>query len=216
MVKQRWGCLYRLTNTINNRIYIGKTVNFKRRMSKHKYSKRKTYISRAIQKYGWENFKREIIIDNVPEEDLSGLEISYIETENTMAPAGYNLTKGGEGLSGFKHSAESIRKMHNGKYGYVFFEKQCNKWRAVGVNPKQKRIGLYFTKKKAEEALKRYNKTGERMEPDRTMRKRGTGSIHKRRKRYRAQLKMKKKSYTKTFGTIEECEEWFNSIKNKV
>jgi group I intron endonuclease len=216
MVKQRWGCLYRLTNTANGKKYIGKTVNFKKRMCGHKNDKKKTYISKAIRKYGWENFKREKIIDDVPEEDLSNLEISYIEVENTMKPAGYNLTTGGEGTSGYKHTEETIKKMHNGRYGTACFCKQNKKWMACGSNPEKKLIGLYFTKEKAEAALKLYNETGKRMESDRTMRKIGTGNICKRSQRYRAQIKIKGKIYTKTFDTVEECEEWFKKIKNTV
>tara|TARA_B100000925_G_scaffold203051_1_gene154066 strand:+ start:284 stop:997 length:714 start_codon:yes stop_codon:yes gene_type:complete len=213
MVKQRWGCIYRLTNTIDGKKYIGKTIEYKKRMLQHKNSKRKTYISNAIRKYGWENFKREKIIDDVPEEDLDNLEIFYIEVENTMAPAGYNLTKGGEGASGYKHTEEAIRKIHNGKYGCVTFHKQFKKWVAKGSEPECKHIGLYFTKEKAEEALKRYNETGERMDSDRTMRKKGTGYIRKRGKRYEAQIKIKGKYYSKTFGTVEQCEEWIKLRK---
>lgn len=189
-------------------------------MSKHKTQKFKTYISNAIHKYGWENFKQEIIIDDVPEEDLSNLETSYIDVENTMAPAGYNLTKGGEGTSGYKHSEETIRKIsmsHNPR-GCVTFQKQDKKWKANGSQPEQKHIGYYFTKEKAEAALKHYNSTGERMESDRIMRKQGTGTICKSKngKRYLAQIRINKKRHSKTFGTVAECEEWLKSIKNKV
>ena len=216
MVKQRWGCLYRLTNMVNGRVYIGKSVNFKMRMYTHKNSKTTTYLSRAIQKYGWENFEKEIIIDDVPEEDLNKLETSYIAVENTMAPAGYNLTKGGDGCSGYKHTEETMRKMHDGRYGSVFYEKQYKKWRAVTNRPEQKHIGLYFTKKKAESALKHYNETGEHMDSDRTRQKKGNGSISKRGKRDRAQIGINKIRYLKTLDTIEECKKWLNTIKNKV
>ena len=78
MPKQRWGCIYKLTNTINDKVYIGQTVNFRARRSKHKNSwkpgRPKTYLSRAINKYGWENFKVEILISDVPAEDLSLLD----------------------------------------------------------------------------------------------------------------------------------------------
>ena len=92
MVKQKWGCIYRLTNTTNGMKYIGKTVRYRERMKEHKKKSVKKYISNAIRKYGWNNFKKEIIIDDVPQEDLDNLEQSYIEVENTVAPNGYNLT----------------------------------------------------------------------------------------------------------------------------
>ena len=108
MVKQRFGCIYRLTNLVTKKTYIGKSVNFKQRMRQHKYPKKtdKTYLHNSIRKHGWDKFKKEIIIDDVPEEDLSNLEISYIEVENTMCPNGYNLTKGGQGTSGYKYTPE--------------------------------------------------------------------------------------------------------------
>ena len=53
--------IYKITNLINNKIYIGSTCNFKDRKSKHKNKKTNTMISRAISKYGWDNFLFEII-----------------------------------------------------------------------------------------------------------------------------------------------------------
>tara|TARA_B100001057_G_scaffold501222_1_gene622159 strand:+ start:5275 stop:6066 length:792 start_codon:yes stop_codon:yes gene_type:complete len=209
------GCIYRLTNTIDGKKYIGKTIEYKKRMLQHKNSKMKTYISNAIRKYGWENFKREKIIDDVPEEDLSNLEISYIEVEKTIAPAGYNLTKGGEGVSGYKHTEEAIRKLHNGQYGSVSFNKVSKKWVVLGSSPERNYIGYYDMKEKAEEALELYNETGKCMESDRKLRKQGTGSIVKTKngKRYRAIVSINNKRYSRTFGTVEQCEEWIKSGK---
>jgi group I intron endonuclease len=115
MKVQHWGCLYRLTNKITLMVYIGKTINFKNRMRCHKYAKDNYYIHSAIRKYGWDNFKVEKIIVNVPEEDLNNLERAYIAVENTKAPNGYNLTDGGEGASGYVHTEEwkkKRRQMH--------------------------------------------------------------------------------------------------------
>ena len=139
MVKQQWGCIYRLTNTINGRKYIGKTVNFKKRMSDHKHSKDGYYIHRAIRKYGWNTFKVEKIIDNVPEEDLNNLEISYIAVENTKRPNGYNLTDGGEGVSGYSHTEEFKKKM----IGWLHTEEVREKRRQKIIlrNSKRKQFG---------------------------------------------------------------------------
>ena len=187
---QRWGCVYRLTNTLTGKVYIGQTVNFKNRMCKHKsaLSDPNTIISKAIQKYGWENFTKEIIIADVPEEDLRNLETSYIEVENTLVPNGYNVLTGG---------------------GYVCFDKQWQKWRAYGPNGVF--IGLYFTEEKANEAWELYKETGERMESDRRTRKRGTGCIIKTKGgRYLAAIKRK----SKTFDTPQQCEEWLTQMSD--
>ena len=162
MVKQQWGCIYRLTNTINGKKYIGKTVNFKSRMRDHKNSKDAFYVHRAIRKYGWNTFKKEIIIDDIPEEDLSNMEVCYIAVENTKKPNGYNLTDGGEGTSGhkhteewkkkqsermagFKHTEESRKKMseirklalsNRHQFGTIHFHKKNKKWRVRSTRPK--------------------------------------------------------------------------------
>ena len=186
---QRWGCVYRITNTLTGEVYIGKTLNFKSRKKHHKMASHNpnTPISKAIQKYGWDAFKVDIIIDDVPEEDLENLENSYIEVENTLVPNGYNVRKKG---------------------GNVHFHKPQHKWLAYG--PKRKHIGRYFTKEKAEQALKLYKDTGERMESDVRRRKKGTGTIEKRGNRWRAKIKGK----SKTFDTPEQCEEWLIFMKN--
>ena len=219
-MKQRFGCIYRLTNLVTGKTYIGKTVRFQRRMREHKSNsekKSKTYLSNSVKKHGWDNFKVEIIIDDVPEEDLDNLEISYIAVENTMVPFGYNLTLGGDGRLGYIASEQTRKKMRQAslrqhanrdRIGSVCFGKSVNKYLVCGPCPDQKHIGLYFTKEKGEQALKHYLKTGERMDSDRTERKKGTGSIQKNRKRYRARYKKNKKRFSKTFDTREECEEW--------
>jgi group I intron endonuclease len=53
--------VYKITNLINNKIYIGSSKNCKGRWSGHKCKAAKQYISRAIQKYGVDNFMFEII-----------------------------------------------------------------------------------------------------------------------------------------------------------
>ena len=225
MAKQRFGCVYRLTNLVTGKTYIGKSVNFKRRMYEHKRSIKtgKTYLSRSINKHGWDKFKKEIIIDDVPEEDLSNLEMSYIEVEKTMRPHGYNLTLGGEGSTGLTHTKKTREKMkqsairraaNRDRFGTVSFEKRDNKYRARGPKPGLISIGSYFTKAKAEKALKHFNASGERIESDISRRKTGTGTIRKRGKRYEARYTKNKKTFHKTFDTPEECEEWLKRELN--
>ena len=219
--EQRFGCIYFLTNLITLLCYVGQSVNFKGRMNAHKNSKKNYYLSRSIQKHGWRNFKVEILIDNVPEEDLDNLEDYYIDVKDTLYPNGYNLTKGGGGIRGYKYTPEqrenrrqaALRQHANrDRFGCVMFIKKDNKYQVRGPCPESKFIGYYFTKEKGEEALKHYLQTGERIDSDRKMRKQGTGSIRKSRngKRYVAQY-MKN---SKTFDTPEECEEWLKAELN--
>ena len=219
--KQIFGWIYRLTNLIRNKAYIGQTDDFKRRMRDHKNGSNihNSYVDRSIRKHGWHNFKVEIIIDDVPEEDLDNLEISYIAFYNTMAPNGYNLTKGGGGIRGYKHTDEAREKIsqaairqqaNRDQVGTVTFNKRKNKYQVRGPEPVRKYIGRYFTKEKAEHALNHFLKTGERMDSDRKNRKKGTGFIIKSKngKRYQARYRKNKKQYSKTFDTPEQCEQW--------
>ena len=223
--KQRFGCIYMLTNLITLMCYVGKTIDFEGRMYEHEHPEKndKTYIHNSVRKHGWHNFKVEILIDNIPEEALSNLEIYYIAFYNTMKPYGYNLTKGGEGTSGYKFTPEQLencsqaqirRQANRDRFGCVTFDKSHNKYRVIGPRPDEKFIGLYFTREKAEQALEHYLKTGGCIDSDRIRRKQGTGNIKKRGKRFLARYMKNKKYKCKTFDTPEQCEEWLKRKLN--
>lgn len=59
--------IYKITNKINNKIYIGQSVHPFERFSQHCYNKQTntSLINRAIQKYGKENFNFEIIESDI-------------------------------------------------------------------------------------------------------------------------------------------------------
>ena len=105
-------CIYRLTNLLTGQKYIGRTNDFRTRMRGHKNKKKNhTYLSRAIQKWGWKNFRREIVV-TAPVADLNRLEMEYIERERTfLDPRHYNLTAGGEGTCGHRHSKDTKKKI---------------------------------------------------------------------------------------------------------
>lgn len=94
--------IYKWTNKINNKSYIGQSINIEQRRRQHistsYYPKSNTYntiFHQAIRKYGVDNFTFEIIcICNI--EELDVLESFYIKKFNTLAPNGYNMTEGGE------------------------------------------------------------------------------------------------------------------------
>lgn len=91
--------IYRITNKINDKSYIGKTIQtLIERFDDHKYqSKYKdTYFYRAIKKYGIEQFHIETICE-CSINDIDEKEKYYIDRYNTLAPNGYNITVGGTG-----------------------------------------------------------------------------------------------------------------------
>ena len=122
------GYVYKITNTVNNKSYIGISIHEpeKDRIRKHLSGQGNRIIERAVKKYGKDAFTYEILEANVFDEFLPDLEVAYIANHNTIRPHGYNLTYGGEGggspsaeargkmseaQKGRKHSAETRRKI---------------------------------------------------------------------------------------------------------
>lgn len=91
--------IYKITNTINNKAYIGKTIrSIEERWREHKQESQRSKnrpLYRAINKYGVENFSIEQIEECIIDE-LSDREIYWINVFNTYHN-GYNATYGGDG-----------------------------------------------------------------------------------------------------------------------
>lgn len=88
--------VYKITNLINNKKYIGITNDYKKRWSNHKCGNSKNMvIAKAIKKYGVENFHFEILFQNLTLEEANQKEIELIKTENSLVPFGYNVSSGG-------------------------------------------------------------------------------------------------------------------------
>ena len=113
------GFIYKITNTINGKSYIGQTIqNVKERFYQHCATKCSKAVSnmaihRAIKKYGKSNFTVEVIeeIDSANLNDRERYWIKYYNSYNN----GYNSTKGGQdGCKSFKDlDVESIIKEYN-------------------------------------------------------------------------------------------------------
>ena len=88
--------IYKTTNLINGKIYIGKN-NGKR----NGYLGSGLLITAAIKKYGKENFKREIIEDNIEDIDILNEKekywIKFFDSRNR--DIGYNISLGGDGAN---------------------------------------------------------------------------------------------------------------------
>ena len=90
--------IYKVTNKINGKVYIGQSVDIGRRWREHMTTKDDIYFHKAIQKYGVENFEWEVI-EQCKKKDLDEREIYWIEYYDSFNK-GYNCTKGGDGNSG--------------------------------------------------------------------------------------------------------------------
>lgn len=116
------GCVYLAENAINKKCYIGKTIGtLEQRKCVHKVNSilylPKTHFQRAINKYGFSNFEWEILYESVLDKNLIREEIYFINELKTKSPNGYNLTDGGDGLAGRKHTKKTKRKMSKAALG---------------------------------------------------------------------------------------------------
>jgi group I intron endonuclease len=111
------GKIYKIINKINEKIYIGCTINsLEHRLNEHFYrclnTDYKSKLYNSIRKYGKENFE----ISLIDECDLSCIyetEKKYIKELNTFEN-GLNSTFGGEGCLGYVHSPEIRKKISEG------------------------------------------------------------------------------------------------------
>ena len=92
--------IYKITNIVNNKVYIGQSYDIERRIIQHKKYENNRYLKRSIEKYGIDNFKFDILMiisDNPLTKILLDIrEISYIKKFDSTNPnKGYNIKSGG-------------------------------------------------------------------------------------------------------------------------
>lgn len=123
--KKCFGVVYKVTNIVNEKSYIGQTVNSleKRKRDHTNTALRKDnnfYFHRAIRKYGSENFDWRIIECCNSKYELNLAEEWYIRYYKTFIRfidcCGYNLTLGGEGSVGYKHSNDTLKCMSEASF----------------------------------------------------------------------------------------------------
>ena len=102
--------IYKITNLINGKVYIGQSINIDKRIKEHFWKAQNSkdisfnsILHQAIRKYGKENFLCEIVeecdIDIIDERERF-----YIKYFNSLSPNGYNILEGGQ-----KYRAEPNR-----------------------------------------------------------------------------------------------------------
>lgn len=106
------GYIYKITNTINGKVYIGQTVKtLQQRFTQHKNNSNKPYFSqivlyKAFNKYGIDNFIFEEV-EQVPNNMLDEREKYWIEYYNSYFD-GYNSTLGGRATSLYNWDVDDI------------------------------------------------------------------------------------------------------------
>lgn len=107
--------VYKHTNKINGKIYIGITSNTLKQRWNGGYNNNK-HFSDAIKKYGKDGFESEIIADNLTKAQAEQMERDYIKKyDTTDHTKGYNIELGGN--SNGKHAEETKRKISQAQKG---------------------------------------------------------------------------------------------------
>jgi hypothetical protein len=165
------GFIYLITNNVNGKQYIGQTIkSIEQRFNEHKtrcnneWHKSNMPISRAMVKYGVENFSiKELEVCSI--EEIDEREIYYIEKYNTFHQ-GYNATLGGSSslkrdidekkMLELYHKTKSTRQVAK----YFGVDKDCirHRIRSLGVKfyTKSEQAGLDIVVKKDGETIAKF------------------------------------------------------------
>jgi group I intron endonuclease len=102
--------VYCWTNLVNGKKYVGKGKG--RRALDHLKAGQRSALAFAILKHGREAFSLEYLAEALTEPEAFALERQYIADLKTRAPAGYNLSDGGEGPAAGRTMSEEEREFH--------------------------------------------------------------------------------------------------------
>ena len=116
-MEKKTGIIYKATSP-SGKVYIGQTIQkMSGRRNKHysdAFNKQGSLyhskFSRAIRKYGKENFIWNIMYSNIPISHINSMEVVIIELYNSYY-SGYNSTYGGGGSFGYKQSSAAKAKI---------------------------------------------------------------------------------------------------------
>lgn len=118
--------VYLITNRVNGKRYVGVTCRgYLERFKEHIHdalSGSTLMLHSAIRKYGKENFDIILLETDITDDVICQREQYYINLYNTFYASGigYNMTQGGDGMSGYKHTKEAKAKISKSLEGHVF------------------------------------------------------------------------------------------------
>ncbi len=163
--------VYRVTNRVNGKVYIGRTAltasdRWHRHVSAARIGKGSPYLGAAIRKHGIDVFVVEPLYEAKTSNELSKMETFFIILHQSyLRENGYNLTLGGEaGLLGFKHSEETKQKIAAGRQGVdhpMYGRHQSEKTRRAISEHTQGTDNHFFGKQHTLESRRRMGARGE-------------------------------------------------------
>lgn len=161
--------IYKISNKINGKLYIGMSNDIDRRFMEHRTPKniinKTTTLAKAFRKYGIQNFSFELLEECICEDDLIEREMYYIK----LTKPHYNMNDGGLGNTGHKLSNELKEKLS--VYGKKQWQNMDNfsRSKVIKNNLKGPKKGHAVSQ---ETRLKIKNSLKDRKQPLETVRKR--------------------------------------------
>lgn len=133
--------IYKITNVVNNKVYIGQSKDINKRWYSHRSElngnkHNNEHLQNSWNKYGCDSFKFEIV-ELCEQSELNNKEIYWIDYYDSSNPdLGYNLTKGGDGTLGRVVTEEEKMKIylsHNSEeiVQLTIDGKFVNRWRSA-------------------------------------------------------------------------------------
>lgn len=150
--------IYKITNLVNYKVYIGQSINIKARWKDHVHSLNRgdshcTLLQRAWTKYGENNFLFEIL-ELCSEDMLDIVEVKYIEMYDSCNN-GYNIENGGnENKRLSDETKQKLRDAHLGKTMSDETRRKMSESRIGDKNPMYGQTHSKEARKKISEAAK--------------------------------------------------------------
>ena len=154
-------CVYKHTSP-SGKVYIGITGQKpERRWQRGKAYGENLHFFAAIQKYGWDNFKHEILFENLTKEEAEAKEIELIAQYNSTDRAyGYNISSGGGINFPSEEGKQRLRELWT---GHVFSDdvrqkiSQTQKGKIISAETRAKMSASHKGKKMSLETLLKVN-----------------------------------------------------------
>ncbi len=133
--------IYKITNIVNGKFYIGSAIKLIKRKADHfsKLSLNKhsnIFLQNAYNKYGKESFIFEVIERTNDKNELINLEQKWLDKLNPFGDIGYNICRNARSALGRKLSKETIEKIKKSNKGRKSTPEQIEKMRNTKLSQK--------------------------------------------------------------------------------
>ncbi len=148
--------IYKITNTVNGKIYIGKHQT---KNTDDSYFGSGIALKKAICKHGRENFKKEVLFVFKTENEMNEKEKEIITEEFVARKDTYNIGIGGEGgahFKGKKHSKDTIEHIKQFVNSPESLQRLIISGRKIGLSSKGRKLSEKARKNMSEGAKKRW------------------------------------------------------------